>query len=101
VSVLIPSEKCLDNIQLRPQTLPSTSFAIDYSVIILWFDNNLSLRKLIFFVLHSFFLPFLSPSSFLPRRMRFAGQVARMEEKRNAYRILVGKPEGKRWYGLD
>jgi hypothetical protein len=30
------------------------------------------------------------------RRMRWAGQVARMEEKRNPYRILVGKPEGKR-----
>jgi hypothetical protein len=30
------------------------------------------------------------------RRMRFAGHVARMGEKRNAYRILVGNPEGKR-----
>jgi hypothetical protein len=30
------------------------------------------------------------------RRMRWAGHVARMREKRNAYRILVGKPEGKR-----
>jgi hypothetical protein len=29
------------------------------------------------------------------RRMRWAGYVARMEAKRNAYRILVGKPEGK------
>jgi hypothetical protein len=29
------------------------------------------------------------------RRMRWAGHVARMGEKRNAYRILVGKPEGK------
>jgi hypothetical protein len=58
------------------------------------------------------------------RRMRWAGHVARKREKRNAYRILVGKPEGKRplgrprrrwvgnikidlkrdrmgWYGLD
>jgi hypothetical protein len=26
------------------------------------------------------------------RRMRWAGHVARMEEKRNAHRILVGKP---------
>jgi hypothetical protein len=33
------------------------------------------------------------------RRMRWAGHVARMEEKRNAYRILVGKPEGKRPLG--
>jgi hypothetical protein len=30
------------------------------------------------------------------RRMRWVGHVARMREKRNAYRILVGKPEGKR-----
>jgi hypothetical protein len=29
------------------------------------------------------------------RRMRWAGHVARMGEKRNAYRILVGKPVGK------
>jgi hypothetical protein len=29
------------------------------------------------------------------RRMRWAGYVARMGAKRNAYRILVGKPEGK------
>jgi hypothetical protein len=28
--------------------------------------------------------------------MRWAGHVARIEETRNAYRILVGKPEGKR-----
>jgi hypothetical protein len=59
------------------------------------------------------------------RRMRWAGHVARMgeeKEKKNAYKILVGKPEGKRplgrpscrwvhnikmdlreigWYGLD
>jgi hypothetical protein len=30
------------------------------------------------------------------RRMRWAGHVARMGERRNAYRLLVGKPEGKR-----
>jgi hypothetical protein len=29
------------------------------------------------------------------RRMRWAVHVARMGEKRNAYRLLVGKPEGK------
>jgi hypothetical protein len=29
------------------------------------------------------------------RRMRWAGHVVRLEEKRNAYRLLVGKPEGK------
>jgi hypothetical protein len=30
------------------------------------------------------------------RRMRWAGHVARMGEKRNVCRLLVGKPEGKR-----
>jgi hypothetical protein len=29
------------------------------------------------------------------RRKRWAGHVARMGEKRNAYRLLIGKPEGK------
>jgi hypothetical protein len=33
------------------------------------------------------------------RRMRWAGHVSRMGEKRNAYRLLVGKPEGKRPLG--
>jgi hypothetical protein len=30
------------------------------------------------------------------RKMRWTGYVARMGAKSNAYRILVGKPEGKR-----
>jgi hypothetical protein len=33
------------------------------------------------------------------RRMRWAGHVSRMREKRNAYRLLVAKPEGKRPLG--
>jgi hypothetical protein len=33
------------------------------------------------------------------RRMKWAGRVARIGEKRNAYRILVGKSEGKRQLG--
>jgi hypothetical protein len=33
------------------------------------------------------------------RRMSWAGHVARMGKKWNAYRILVGKPEGKRPLG--
>jgi hypothetical protein len=54
--------------------------------------------------------------------MRWAGHVVRVGEKRNRYRVLMGKPEGKRplgrprrkwfnntkmdlreigWYGLD
>jgi hypothetical protein len=31
--------------------------------------------------------------------MRWAGHVARMWNKRNVYRLLVGKPEGKRPLG--
>jgi hypothetical protein len=34
------------------------------------------------------------------RRMRWAGYVARMGAKRNAYRKLMGKPEGKRPLGI-
>jgi hypothetical protein len=33
------------------------------------------------------------------RRMRWAGHVARMGEKRSAYRLLMGNPEGKRPLG--
>jgi hypothetical protein len=33
------------------------------------------------------------------RRMRWAGHVTRMGEKRNVYMLLVGKPEGKRPLG--
>ena len=33
------------------------------------------------------------------RRMSWAGHVARMGEERGVYRVLVGKPEGKRTLG--
>jgi len=33
------------------------------------------------------------------RKMRWAGHVARMVERRGVYRVLVGKPEGKRPLG--
>ena len=33
------------------------------------------------------------------RRLRWAGHVARMEQPRNAFRVLIGKPEGKRPLG--
>ena len=35
-------------------------------------------------------------SSLKSRRLRWAGHVAHMDQSRNAYRVLVGKPEGKR-----
>jgi hypothetical protein len=33
------------------------------------------------------------------RRMRWAGHVARIGEDRNVYRVLMGKPQGKRPLG--
>jgi hypothetical protein len=36
---------------------------------------------------------------FKSRRMRWAGHAARMGKKRDAYRILVGRPEGRRSLG--
>ena len=33
------------------------------------------------------------------RRMRWSGHVARIGERRSVYRVLVGKPEGKRLLG--
>jgi hypothetical protein len=46
---------------------------------------------------------FYSPPSIIrmikSKRMRWAGRVARIGNKRNVYRILMGKPEGKRPLG--
>ena len=45
---------------------------------------------------------YCSPNKFLvikSKRMRWAGHVARMGEGRVVYRVLVGKPEGKRPLG--
>jgi hypothetical protein len=33
------------------------------------------------------------------KRMKWVGHIARMGEKRNAYRLLLGKPEGKKPLG--
>jgi hypothetical protein len=42
---------------------------------------------------------FFYTPSIKSRRMRWAGHVARMGEKRDAYRILVGRFEGRRPLG--
>jgi len=35
----------------------------------------------------------------ITRRIKWTGHVARMEWRRETYRVLVGKPEGKRPFG--
>jgi hypothetical protein len=55
-----------------------------------------SWRKLQNDELHSLYS---SPDILKSRRMRWAEHVARMEEGRGVYRILTGKPEGKRPLG--
>jgi hypothetical protein len=49
--------------------------------------------------LHSKELHDLYSSPSIIRIIRWAGHVARMREKRHAYRLLVGKPEGRRRLG--
>jgi hypothetical protein len=56
-------------------------------------------RKLCNEELHNFYSSSNIIKMIKPRRMRWAGHVVRMGEKRNAYRLLVGKPEGKRPLG--
>jgi hypothetical protein len=53
-------------------------------------------RKLHHKELHNLYSSLIIIRMIKSKRMRWAGHVTRMEAKRNAYRILVGKPEGKR-----
>jgi hypothetical protein len=62
-------------------------------------EEDVSWRKLHNYELHS---PYSSPNIvrvIKSRRMRWAGHVARMREGRGVYRVLVGRPEGKRPLG--
>jgi hypothetical protein len=69
------------NIELRHKVLTRESFILlSLEAIKICYNNAIIIRMI--------------KSS----RMRWAGHVARME-KRNAYRILMGKPEGKRPLG--
>jgi hypothetical protein len=56
-------------------------------------------RKLINEELHDLYSSLSIIRIIKARRMRWVGHVARMEEKRNAYRWMVGKPEGRRPLG--
>ena len=53
-------------------------------------------RKLHNAELHAFYSSPNIIRSFKLRRLRWAGHVARMEQSINAYRVLVGKPEGEK-----
>jgi hypothetical protein len=56
-------------------------------------------RKLLNEELHDFISSPSIITMIKSRRMKCAGHVARMGEKMNSCRILVGKPEGKRPLG--
>ena len=56
-------------------------------------------RKLLNADLHALYYPHNIIMNLKSRRLRWAGHVARMEHSRNAYRILVRKPEGNRSLG--
>jgi hypothetical protein len=56
-------------------------------------------RKLHNEELHNFYCPPSIIRMIKSRRVRWAGNVVLLVEKRNVYRVLVGKPEGKRQLG--
>jgi hypothetical protein len=65
------------------------------------YTNNKKCVKYYTFLVHPIF-DYSSPSiirMIKSRRMRWAGHVARMGEKRYAYRILVSMPQGKKPLG--
>jgi hypothetical protein len=75
-------------------TFWSHTYFLDLRIILIWILSKLDNKEL-----HDLYS---SPSiigTIKSRRMIWAGHVARVGEKRNAYRLLVGKPGGKRPLG--
>jgi hypothetical protein len=64
-----------------------------------WYEVTGGWRKLNNEELHNLYSSPSIITMIKSRRMRWAGCVARMAEKRKTYRILVGNPEGKRPLG--
>jgi hypothetical protein len=62
-------------------------------------EEDGSWRKLHNDELHSLYSSPNIVRVFKPRMMRWTGHVARMGEGRGVYRVLVGRPEGKRPLG--
>jgi hypothetical protein len=62
-------------------------------------EEDVSWRKLHNDELHSLYSTSNIVRVIKSRRLRWAGHVARMGEGRSAYRVLVGRPEGKRPLG--
>jgi hypothetical protein len=62
-------------------------------------EEDGSWRKLHNDELHSLYSSPNIVRVFKSRRIRWAGHVARMGEGRGVYRVLVGRPEGKRPLG--
>jgi hypothetical protein len=62
-------------------------------------EEDGSWRKLHNDELHSLYSSLNIVSVIKSRRMGWAGHVARMGEGRGVYRVLVGRPEGKRTLG--
>jgi hypothetical protein len=62
-------------------------------------EEDRSWRKLYNDELHSLYSSLDIVSVIKSRRMRWEGHVAHMEEGRGVYRVLVGRPKGKRPLG--
>jgi hypothetical protein len=62
-------------------------------------EEDRSWRKLHNYELHNLYSSLNIVRVIKSRRMKWAGHVARMGEERGVYRILVGRPEGKRPLG--